>query len=748
MPNPPATQPAPDSVLPALADCNLTWTTPSQDSSGSMPLGNGDIGLNAWVEPNGDLVFYISKTDAWSEVSRLLKIGRVRVRCGAARGEPFEQTLDLERGEIRIRLGDIDLAVWVDANHPVVHVEARGERPFPIEARVEIWRTAAREIGGDELFSAYGMMDAPRAVIESGYVQPAPSELDGLEALRNAVVWCHRNPSSIWSESMALQGLEGLLPPSADPLIGRAFGAALAGEGMLRGDAEPAVLHSAEPATRHALSIHVLTAQTASTGAWLAQLNSQIARVNAADFDARRAAHAQWWRAFWQRSWIYAAGPGADLVTRSYAQQRFIGACAGRGAFPIKFNGSLFTVDADEAHWDGHPVRFDADYRSWGGPYWFQNTRLAYWPMLAAGDYDLMAPLFKMYLDALPLLKARTQRYFGHAGAFFPETMDFWGTYTNTNYGWDRAGKPARLPDNRYIRHYYSCGLELLALMLDYAAHTQDAEFTRRALLPWAAEILAFYDQHYPRDERGRLLMKPAQALETWQDAQNPAPDIAGLRYVLDRLTNDQPPATSDQQPATSDWSRLRRELPDLPVSQGVLLPAEAVFEEARNVENAELYSIFPFRLHGVNKPGLDLARATFDARRFRHNFGWCQDSIQAACLGLAAQARDMLVERFSKKHARSRFPAFWGPNFDWIPDQDHGAAGMITLQAMLMQPGERGEILLFPAWPEDWDVSFRLHAPMNTVVEGVYARGRLQDLKVTPESRRADVARALSPRM
>src|SRR6266404_5087673 len=59
---------------------NVVWTSPSKDSSGSMPLGNGDIGLNLWVEESGELVFYIGKTDAWSESARLLKLGRVRVR--------------------------------------------------------------------------------------------------------------------------------------------------------------------------------------------------------------------------------------------------------------------------------------------------------------------------------------------------------------------------------------------------------------------------------------------------------------------------------------------------------------------------------------------------------------------------------------------------------------------------------------------------------------------------------------------
>ena len=56
---------------------NVTWETPSKDHNGSMPLGNGDIGLNAWVEENGDLIFYISKTDNWGDNGRLLKVVRL-----------------------------------------------------------------------------------------------------------------------------------------------------------------------------------------------------------------------------------------------------------------------------------------------------------------------------------------------------------------------------------------------------------------------------------------------------------------------------------------------------------------------------------------------------------------------------------------------------------------------------------------------------------------------------------------------
>jgi len=52
---------------PRLDSFNVVWTEPGPGSAESMPLGNGDVGLNLWVEPGGDLVFYISKTDAWGD---------------------------------------------------------------------------------------------------------------------------------------------------------------------------------------------------------------------------------------------------------------------------------------------------------------------------------------------------------------------------------------------------------------------------------------------------------------------------------------------------------------------------------------------------------------------------------------------------------------------------------------------------------------------------------------------------------
>ena len=98
-----------------------------------------------------------------------------------------------------------------------------------------------------------------------------------------------------------------------------------------------------------------------------------------------------------------------------------------------------------------------------------------------------------------------------------------------------------------------------------------------------------------------------------------------------------------------------------------------------------------------------------------------------------------MVVANFSAHHRDSRFPAFWGPGHDYMPDQCHGGVSMMTLQSMLLQADGR-KIYLFPAWPKTWDVGFKLHAPYNTTVEGEFRDGKLISLKLTPKSRKADI--------
>ncbi|MDR1103230.1 MAG: DUF5703 domain-containing protein, partial [Tannerella sp.] len=454
-----------------VAKHNVIWDSPGVNSRGSMPVGNGDIGANVWVNPAGELYLLISKTDAWNENGQLLKIGRIKLNCRPALPVGhFRQELDLETGTVRITGKQDDgrtlsLSVWIDANHPVIHVEGESSEPVQAGVLYDGWRSSPHVLKGGETSAAYGV---------TGGSSPVVTDADTLFTRENGLLWCHHNTRSIWRETLEVQALQDYPDADRDPLLHRTFGALVYGDGFV--NSSPEALTMDKPDKRFRVSIAVSALLSNTVADWETSLRQTAERVAAVPFDDRRAAHERYWKDVWLKNYIVVDSPDDSLavagISEGYQLQRYMNICAGRGNMPIKFNGSIFTVDStDEAH------PFNPDYRNWGGCYWFQNTRLPYWTMLHSGDFDLMKPLFRMYMDALPLARYRTVKYYGHAGCFFPETMYFWGTYNNDNYGWNREGKPDGLTDNRYIRYYWQSGIELVAMMLDYYEFTRDGTF-------------------------------------------------------------------------------------------------------------------------------------------------------------------------------------------------------------------------------------------------------------------------------
>lgn len=715
---------------------DVLWSTPGQTSADSLPLGNGNLAANVWTEPNGDVVLYLAKNDAWDHLGRLIKLGRLRLRLSpalAAPGAKFEQRLSLADASIVISSGAASVRLWIDAHWPRLVVEVNSSAACTFTASFDPWRTAPHEIADKEAHNACGLEGGPLKL------ETLPDQL--LTGEPTAVIWYQRNESSIWPLCLDQQGLGDFKAKSTDPLLHRTFGGLLSGAGFRKTDDR--TLTSAAPVTTAVITVTAHVAQTDTLASWLDQLRAAAAASAAVAPAELWRDHQQWWQDFWSRSYIRPEARGPDwnqaaTIAEQSAWQRYLVACCGRGLYPVKFNGGLFTAD-----WGVKGEAYDADYRRWGGGYWWQNTRLIYWAILANGDYELLRPLFRMYRDMLPLAEHRTQQWYGHDGAFFPETLYFWGTHLPSNYGWDRAGKQPRDIENQYIRYYWNSGLELVALLLETFDHTGDTALLDEELLPIARSVMKFCALHYPDDAGGKLRVAPSQSLETWWQVENPMPELAALHFMLPRLLAL--PAHHVTPVDVEAWQALRARLPALPLGtvdgRQLLRPAEVHEDVPNNSENAELYAVFPYKLYGLGRPDLEVGQWTFARRMFPDTGGWRQDAVHAALLGLTEAAAFYTNKNYND---RTGFPAtfkgFWGPNYDWVPDFDHGSVSQLALQTMLVQTvGEK--ILLFPAWPADrWNVSFKLHVAGQTTVEGVLKDGAMVSLSVTPESRRKDV--------
>ncbi len=732
---------------------NIEWNSLGTSENDSMPIGNGDIAGNVWTEQKGDIVLLIAKSDAWSELGKLDKLARIRIHLSDTpfiNAKDFTQMLHLESASIVIGSGANRLTIWVDANRPMLHVVGDFAHPTRVEAKLELWRNGVHPYNepSPDRGGLFDLSDTGPKFHELP-IQFAADTV--LPASGNRLTWYHFNPQSIYPTVLKEQHLEQLSEKYPDPLLGRCFGATLEGTGLTAEDDH--TLASSLPVKALRLTLVALTTTAPdTTETWQRKLTALNSAAGKLSLDQAWKEHVAWWTTFWNRSWIELSG-AADTrnVEQGYVIQRYMMASSSRGTYPVKFNGGLFTVGGNvPAGVISTEQLHNPDYRTWGGAYWNQNQRQLYWPLLATGDFDLLQPWFNMYIHALPLARDRIRAYFHHDGAAFIETMNFWGLPTINDFGWGNSTNVVQSP---YMRYHTQGGLEVVAQMLDEYDITQDAAFARKDLIPFADAILTYYAQHWKTDESGKLRIFPSQSIETYQvDATNPTPDIAGINTTAHRLLDLSENLTSQAQ--RNAWRRLLAQLPPLPIGttrdgklpslakgdldgKRVVLPA-LLYGETKNVENPELYPVFPYRIFGAGKPELQLARDTYAARLFPLNYCWGQDGEESALLGLAEEARENAVRALTN-YGNQRFIWFWNKSHDWIPDLDNGGEGMMTLQYMLLQTDGR-RILLTPAWPRDWTADFKLHAPFQTTVEAHVEGGKVTGLKVTPESRRKDV--------
>lgn len=765
-----------------LDDYNIIWDTQSINSSESMPVGGHSIGCNIWVE-NGDILFYAQRSGSFTENNEYHKLGRFRLKLTPnifADTDSFRQELKLKEGYVQIE-GEANgesvvVNLWVDALRPVIHLDIESSQDISSEVSYESWRSETKfldtKINYGPAFGTFGLMCYPDSIFR---------HKDIIAHKEEGVLFYHRNPDNklLIDHNVKQQGLENVKDRIVNTQKGRTFGGFMKGDGFVQSgvsegryvdaDFKAWKIKSDRSRKKHTVKIFTHVDQTKTLDDWKLALQKQIAD-NVSDKKAKEET-LEWWSDFWNRSWIKinpadrAKDSVAWEVARNYQLFRYQLGCNFYGEYPTKFNGGNFTFDPNLVFEKGNPKKNSfspcgtPDWRAWGGgSFTAQNQRLLYWPMLKTGDFEGMLPQFDFYERALPAAVARADQYWGHEGACFTEQIENFGLPIACAWGWlepnaveRRRGENTEkgVMVNTAIQYHYESQLEFSFMILEYYRYT-GRDISK--YMEFIKSSVKFFDKHYQMRHKnltgkllsddGKLVIFPSTACESYDVVTNPTDVVAGLIACSQKLLElpDSYLSKSEKEYFTEFLNRI----PDFTYGETkgdkVMQPGES-WSGYPTGECPQLYPLFPFNLFefGKDTADIEIFRNTWEHAPIAKDvvWSWHQDGIFYARMGLTEKAKAYNIRKM--KDSDQRYPTFWGPGHDWVPDHNWGGSGMIGMQEMLMQ-ANGDQIHLFSAWPKEWDVDFKLHAPHQTVVEGKLVNGELVDLKVTPEERRKDI--------
>ena len=749
-----------DDNIAVLKNYNIIWTTPSTDAWNSMPLsGKYGAGANVWVQ-DGSLWLYLAHNYAYDEFGHLLKLGALRLTPsnGALKNmSSFKQYLDITNGSILIDVvsksgADMHAKLWFAGENLIIETNSKDDNG--IELSFGTWRNKTRD-------SMYIDMGARLSTLHADHVNMN----------NNSITWYHSNseyPSCLTEEL----GKQDISPSSiCNPTKNNVFGGAIIADKGLIPISEHRSIQwqtwtgEAWTAKTHESKLHkLIVAVRADNGAVYSKWASQAAvYLNKTIYNNAWKANVKRWNEFWNRSHIFVNPTKNDkdsvwVASRNYQLFRYMLACNQQGKLPLLFNGGIFTTE-NFNHIKGNnndeinrtqlsPSSPDTRHWMYCG-FMAQNERWLAWPAILSGDIDLLEPSNAFYRMHASAAESRA-KCMGAQGMVYPEALQVWGlTWWPIRTGQCGA---------HHLKNDFSMMLENAWIALNgYTTLGKDISKD----MNWIKGVVKFYDSYYRMKTKefcssellpnNKLNIFPANSIELLVGATNPIEVVAGLRRITDALTKL--PDSLVSKTERDYFTNVMKTIPQIPIGNKdglpILLPADSYMSMYNKWELPEFYAAWPYRIKGVCSPGTSqLLQNTWEMLpeqrkgKVSIDYSWMPVVVNMAAIGNTKEAAKRVVAKLGNFNPQSRFPAFFGPGHDWVPDHNWGGSGMVGMQEMLLSanPYGDGKIYLLSAWPVNWDVDFKLHAPDQTTIEVCVKNGEVIKLIVSPESRKADI--------
>ena len=510
-------------------------------------------------------------------------------------------------------------------------------------------------------------------------------------------------------------------------------------------------------------------------------------------YEVLRQKHRDWWHRFWERTFVYIelqeSSTNQDVghfMTCVRNLHLYNMASTSRGSLPPKWNGSLFITEGDK--------------RQWGSQFWVWTTEMLYFPLFTADAIDLTNPYFSMYNRHLQDCEDVARQRWGIAGAYFPETVPFDGptilpddvalevqavlhgekAHTELSeraYSLCQFDSHLRVVTNphigRYswISHVASSGSELAMQAWWRFRYTGDVKWLRNQGYPLLKGTVEFYRHLVEQGHDGQYYLSGTNVHEDFWGVKNGIMDLAAIRGTVPLAIRAAEILNYDTN-LCAKWQELLDNLVPYPMGSdhgskaltGSFLADDAWaagqlgdVDGQHNPEDVWLNPIFPFEDWTLETEDPESNQIVQKTVELAH---WMPRIFAGAKLGTAIRT-PIVWSRVGYGNQLPSVLASYYASFTPLAngfslfegEQAHSIEhlGCITtalqdalLQSLSPHPGQPEVISLFPAWPKNWDTSFRLLARGGFMVTSAIHQGEVTFVEV--ESRLGENCQIRNP--
>ncbi len=759
-----------------VSQADLIYQSPVEQPVEGQPIGNGRMGTLVWTTPT-QLHFQINHCDVFAvnRNHRERQMGETDY-CGGCAGitvdlggkvfvsDAFQQRLSLYDAEVSIAGEGVQIRCFISAVSDllVLEVDDQREVPQPICLTVSMWREPVVKTGEHVAHYQFSEFEAGVCISQQF------DEGDYHCASAVAAQVGNNNRYSVRPHGISDRAYVLVAPATNGK-------------------------------TTMLISSAASFSREADVGAAAVSMLKETADLS---YNTHREAHTEWWHNFWSRTFVHIEdqnegsregqnGESHEGIAHFMARVRNLHlynmAATSRGSLPPKWNGSLFITDGDK--------------RQWGTQFWVWTTEMLYFPLFAADAIDLTEPYFSMYRAHLPDCKRAAQQRWGvAAGAFFPETSPFDGptilpedvaaefqdvllgrkphtelsehAYSQCQFDSHlRAATNPNIGRYTWISHVVSSGSEIALQAWWRYRTTGDSEWLRTTAYPLLRETVEFYRHFVEQGSDGLYHISGTNVHEDFWGVKDSIVDLGAIRGTAPLAIRGAEILGVDIE-LRAKWQELVDHLAPYPMGSdpgakglaGGVLADDAWaaghlgdVDGQHNPADVWLYPIFPFETWTLETRHPTTDKIVEKTIALAH---WMPSILNGAKLGTAI--RTPIV--WARAGRSDQLPALLGAYytaFSPLPnglslfegEQAHSAEhlGCITtalqealLQSVAPSPGAAEVITVFPAWPKEWNASFRLLARGGFQVTSTVTDGEVQFINI--ESRLGETCQVRNP--